>query len=181
MRSILRRLVICLFATLSGPHLVAHAAQDKPFSSEELEQIVAPIALYPDALLAQVLMAATYPLEVVEAARWLEKNPKPQPKDLEAKLKDQTWDPSVKSLCGFPDVLQRMNDNLDWTQDLGDAFLGQKELVMDTVQNMRRKAYDSGNLKSGKEQTVTEQADKIIVIEAADPEVIYVPTYTAVG
>ena len=147
------------------------------FINEQLEQIVAPIALYPDSLLAQILMAATYPLEIVEAARWSAKNPKVTGDKLEAALKDQTWDPSVKSLCGFPDVLKRMNDNLDWTQDLGDAFLGQQSELMDAVQNMRRKAYDSGNLKSGKELKVTEQPDKIIVIEQSDPQIVYVPTY----
>jgi hypothetical protein len=153
------------------------AAPAKTFSTEQLEQLVAPIALYPDSLLTQVLMGSTYPLEIVQAARWVQKNPKMEPDKLEAALKDQTWDPSVKSLCGFGDVLKRMNDNLDWTQDLGDAFLGQQSQVMDAVQNMRRKAYDAGNLKTSKELTVTEQPDKIIVIQAAQPEVIYVPTY----
>ncbi len=154
----------------------APAAQGS-FSVEQLEQLVAPIALYPDALLAQLLMASTYPLEIVEAARWSEKNPKMKADQLEAALKEQTWDPAVKSLCAFPDVIKRMNDNLDWTQDLGDAFLGQKTELMDAVQNMRRKAFDSGNLKSSKEITVTEKEDKIIIIESAQPEVIYVPTY----
>lgn len=153
------------------------AAQSSTFSKEQLEQIVAPIALYPDSLLTQLMMAATYPLEIVEAARWSLKNPKIKADQLEAALQKETWDPSVKSLCGFPDVLKRMNENLDWTQDLGDAFLGQQAELMDAVQHMRRKAYDAGNLESGKELTVTEQADKIILIEAAEPEVIYVPTY----
>jgi hypothetical protein len=153
------------------------AAQGAEFPMEQLEQLVAPIALYPDGLLAQVLMAATYPLEIVEAARWQAKNPKVKGDKLEAALTKENWDPSVKSLCGFPDVLKRMNDNLDWTQDLGDAFLGQQAEVMNAVQNMRRKALEAGTLKSGKELTVTEQADKIIVIETAEPEVIYVPTY----
>lgn len=153
------------------------AANASGASTEQLEQLVAPIALYPDALLAQLMMAATYPLEIVEASRWVQKNPKITVDKLEAALQDQTWDPSVKSLCGFPDVLKRMNENLDWTQALGDAFLGQKAELMDAVQNMRRKAYDAGNLKSGKEQTITEREDKIIVIESAQPEVIYVPTY----
>jgi hypothetical protein len=152
-------------------------AQPSTFSKEQLEQIVAPIALYPDGLLAQILMAATYPLEVVEAARWVQRYPNLKPDKLEAELKNKTWDPSVKSLCGFADVLKRMNDNLDWTQDLGDAFLGQKSELMDSVQNMRRKAYDSGNLKTSKELKITEQPDKIIVIEQAQPEVVYVPTY----
>jgi len=152
-------------------------AEVTTFSAEQLEQIVAPIALYPDALVAQILMAATYPLEIVEAARWVQKNPKLQGEALEKALQQFTWDPSVKSLCGFPDVLKRMNENLDWTQDLGDAFLGQKAQVMDTVQAMRRKAYEAGTLKSSKELTVKEESNTIIVIEAADPEVIYVPTY----
>ena len=153
------------------------AAKSGTFDNDHLEQLVAPIALYPDALLAQVLMASTYPLEIVEAARWVQKNPKVTGDKLEAALKQETWDPSVKSLCAFPDVIKRMNDNLDWVQDLGDAFLAQKEQLMQCVQTMRRKAYDSGNLKSGKEITVTEQTDKVIVIESAQPEVIYVPTY----
>ncbi|MFN0241768.1 MAG: DUF3300 domain-containing protein [Planctomycetota bacterium] len=153
------------------------AAQGATVSKEHLEQLVAPIALYPDSLLAQLLMASTYPLEIVEAARWVLKNPKVTGDKLEAALKDKAWDPSVKSLCGFADVLARMNDNLDWTQDLGDAFLGQKAELMQAVQDMRRKAFDAGNLKSSKELTVTEQSDKIIVIVAAEPEVIYVPTY----
>ena len=147
------------------------------FGTEQLEQLVAPIALYPDALLTQVLMAATYPLEVVEAARWVKKNTGLRGDALETALKDQTWDPSVKSLCALPDVLGRMNENLDWTQDLGDAFLAQQGQLMDAVQNMRRKAYEAGNLKSSEQQTVTEQPDKIIVVESTQPEVVYVPTY----
>jgi len=147
----------------------AVAGQSGAFSAEQLEQIVAPIALYPDALLAQILMGSTYPLEIVEAARWMAKNPKLTGDKLEAALKEHTWDPSVKSLCGFQDVLKRMSDNLDWTQDLGDAFLGQKSALMDAVQGMRRKAYEAGNLKSSKELTVTEEADQIIVIQQADP------------
>ncbi len=170
-------------ATLSAPaapnaqEAPAAAAQSTSFSTEQLEQIVAPIALYPDALLAQLMIAATYPLEIVEAARWQKSHASKKGDELEKALQGQTWDPSVKSLCGFPDVLKRMNENLDWTQDLGDAFLGQREEVMKAVQAMRRKAYDAGNLKSSKELTVKEEADQIIVIQAADPEVIYVPTY----
>ena len=131
----------------------AKAEPAATFSKEQLEQIVAPIALYPDALLTQVMMASTYPLEIVEAARWMQKNPKITADKLDAALQKETWDPSVKSLCGFNDVLKRMNENLDWTQDLGDAFLGQQTELMDSVQTMRRKAYDAGNQKSGKELT----------------------------
>lgn len=164
-------------ATGEGAVGAQQSAQGGTFQNDQLEQLVAPIALYPDALLAQVLMASTYPLEIVEAARWSAKNSKVTGDKLEAALKEQTWDPSVKSLCAFPDVVKRMNDNLDWVQDLGDAFLGQREALMACVQTMRRKAYDSGNLKSSKEITVTEQTDKVIVIQSAQPEVVYVPTY----
>jgi uncharacterized membrane protein YgcG len=147
------------------------------FSAEQLEQIAAPIALHPDALLAHIMMGATYPLEVVEAARWVEKNSKLTGKALEDALKSQDWDPAVKSLCGFPSVLKQMSDNLDWTQDLGDAFLGQKKELMDAVQRMRRKALDSGNLKSTEQQKVSEEG-QVIIIQSASPEVIYVPTYS---
>lgn len=147
------------------------------WTTERLEQLVAPIALYSDGVLAQVLMASTYPLEIVQAARWVAKNPKLEGAPLEQALKGQDWDPSVKSLCGLRDVLERMNENLDWTQDLGDAFLAEKAKLMDAVQNMRRKALEAGQLASGDQQKVTEQEDKIIVIEQASPEVVYVPTY----
>jgi hypothetical protein len=156
----------------------AAAPAAEEFSKEQLEQLVAPIALYSDALLMQVLMASTYPLEVVEADRFMKKNPELKDDKLEAALKDQDWDPSVKSMCTLPDVLKRMSENLDWTQDLGDAFLGQKDQLLDTVQFMRGKAHDSGNLKSSEQQTVTVKEDKIIVIESPSPEVVYVPTYS---
>lgn len=156
----------------------AEGQKASTFAAAQLEQIVAPIALYPDALLMQILMASTYPLEIVEAHRWAQKNPSLKGKDLEEALKKQDWDASVKSLCGFPDVLKRLNENLDWTQDLGDAFLGQKTEILDTVQKMRGKALEAGQLKTTEQQKVTQQADKIIVIESASPEVIYVPTYS---
>jgi hypothetical protein len=155
----------------------AAAAQDKPLGPEHLEQLVAPIALYPDSLLAQALMASTYPLEIVQAARWVKQNASLKGDALEKALQSQTWDPSVKGLCGLPSVLNKMNDNLDWTQDLGDAFLADKNALMEAVQRMRTKAYEAGNLKTGKEQTVTQREDKVIVIESADPQVVYVPTY----
>jgi hypothetical protein len=182
MNALRTALVLCLAAPAFARQETAPdppAAPASAFTNEQLEQIVAPIALYPDALLSQILMAATYPLEIVEAGRWAEQkeNAKIKGDALESALQKQTWDPSVKSLCGFREVLARMNDNLDWTRDLGDAFLGQQKELMDAVQIMRRKAYDAGNLKTSKEQTVTEQSDKIIVIETAEPEVIYVPTY----
>ncbi len=169
---------LAALALAAFAHPRTDPAQDKStFTVEQLEQMVAPIALHPDALLTQILMASTYPLEIVEAQRWVQKDPKRTGKALEEALKEEDWDPSVKSLCGFPAVLQQMNDNLDWTQDLGDAFLAQKAELLDTVQRMRQKALESGNLKSTEQQTVT-QDEKIIIIQSASPEVIYVPTYS---
>ena len=157
----------------------AAAPASAPFKQEEIEQLVAPVALYPDALLAQVLMASTYPLEVVLAARWTQANPKVSGAALENAMQSQTWDPSVKSLTAVPQVLEMMEQRVDWTQKLGDAFLGQEAEVMKAVQRLRAKASAAGNLKSGKEQVVTtktEGGETTIVIEPAT-EVVYVPTY----
>ncbi|HKB37658.1 MAG TPA: DUF3300 domain-containing protein, partial [Gemmataceae bacterium] len=126
-----------------------------PFKAEELDQIVAPIALYPDPLLAQILMASTYPLEVVQAARFVKENPNLKGDQLNEALKQQTWDDSVKSLTTFPEVLAMMDAKVDWTQKLGDAFLGQQKDLMSAVQRLRARAYSEGNLKSTKEQTVS--------------------------
>jgi len=155
----------------------AQPAQPAAFTAAQLEQLVAPIALYPDSLLSQVLIGSTYPLEVVEAARWVKKNSALKGTALEEALTKQDWDESVKTLCGFPEALNKMNENLDWMQDLGDAFLGQQAEVMDAVQRMRAKAFESGNLKSSEQQTVTQTTEKIVVIEPAT-EVIYVPAYS---
>jgi hypothetical protein len=155
------------------------AAQTAGFAPDQLEQLVAPIALYPDALLMQILMAATYPLEIVQADRFVSQNPELTGEALEQAMLEQDWDPSVKSLCTLPSVLTQMSENLDWTQDLGDAFLGQQDEILDTVQRMRGKAYEAGNLKSSEQQVVAQQEDKIIVIESADPQVVYVPTYSS--
>jgi hypothetical protein len=155
-----------------------------PFKKEELEAIVAPIALYPDALLAQIFMASTYPLEIVEAARWSKANPNVTGDAVAGAVQKETWDPSVKSLCAFPTVLANMNDKIDWTQKLGDAFLAQQKEVMQAVQILRGKAKETGNLKSTKEVTVKEEpapagspAPQTIIIESPDPEVVYVPSY----
>src|SRR6476661_5875930 len=128
MKTLHKTIAACLIAALALVQF-AHAQDAKepaPFKKEQIEQLVAPIALYPDALVAQVLMASTYPLEVVEAARWVEQNPSLTGAALEEGLKQNEWDPSVKALCGIPTVLKRMNDNIAWTKDLGDAFLSQK-------------------------------------------------------
>jgi hypothetical protein len=126
----------------------------KPLTNAQIEQLVAPIALYPDDLLSQVLMASTYPLEVVEAARWSSENPKVTGKALEDAMQKQDWDPSVKALTAVPQTLQMMNDRLSWTQDLGDAFLAQQTNVLDAVQRLRARADSAGNLKSTQQQTV---------------------------
>jgi len=152
----------------------------KSFSQEELDQLLAPIALYPDALMAQVLMASTYPLEVVTAERWVKANPGLKDKALEDALQQQSWDPSVKSLTVFPQVLTMMSEKIDWTQKLGDAFLAQQKDVLATAQALRAKAAEQGNLKDTKEQkvtTATENNTTIIKIEPTSPEVVYVPTY----
>jgi len=146
------------------------------FSREQLDQIVAPIALYPDDLVAQILMASTYPLEVVQADRWAKSNKDLKGDALAKALEKESWDPSVKSLVNFPQVLTMMSEKLDWTQKLGDAFLGQEKDVMDTVQALRKKAKDAGNLKTTPEQKVVEEKETII-IQPANPEVVYVPTY----
>jgi hypothetical protein len=148
------------------------------FRPEEIDQLMAPIALYPDELLAQVLAASTYPLEIVQAARFMEQNKELKGEKLMAAAKDKDWDPSVKAMLEFPDVLLMMNEKLEWTQKLGDAFLGQQRDVMESAQRLRQKAQESGNLKSTKEQKViVEEQTKTIIIQPASPEVVYVPTY----
>ncbi len=150
--------------------------QTDRFREEELAQMLAPIALYPDSLIAQMLMASTYPLEVVEAERWLKQNNDLKGDALNDALQGKTWDPSVKSLCHFPDVLFAMSDKLDQTRKLGDAFISQEDEVMATIQELRRKAEEQGNLKTTKEQQVIDEGEAIR-IEPADPEVVFVPVY----
>jgi hypothetical protein len=154
--------------------------EQKPFSAEELDQILAPIALYPDSLLSQVMMAATYPLEIVEAARWSRANPALKGDAAVAAVKDKSWDVSVKSLVAFPPVLAQMNEHLDWTQKLGDAMIAQEQDIADSIQRLRARAADAGNLQSTKEQAVSIQtsgSERIISIAQADPQVVYVPSY----
>jgi len=177
----LRRVIWIIVTLLVMPGgIMAQDAVDSDqaynFSREELTQMLAPIALYPDALTAQVLMASTYPLEVVEADRWMNQNRQLKENDLDTALQDKSWDPSIKSLCHFPDILKSMSDKLDQTRKLGDAFLGQEEEVMATIQELRGKARDQGTLKTTNEQKVIVEKDNII-IEPANPEVIYVPVY----
>ena len=138
--------------------------------------MLAPIALYPDALLSQILMAATYPLEVVEAARWTRANPGYRGEAAVSAVASQTWDPSVKSLVAFPEILSMMDERLVWTERLGDAFLGQQAQVMDTVQELRSRAYAAGNLRSTDQMLVTDEAGTI-ALQPANPQVIFVPYY----
>jgi hypothetical protein len=149
-------------------------------SAEQLEQLVAPIALYPDALVAQILAGSTYPTQIVEADRWMQQNVKLKGDDLAKAVDQQPWDASVKALTQFPSVLDNMSNNLSWTSALGDAYFNQQQDVMNAVQELRRKAKDAGNLKTTKEQTVTTQgtgSQTTVIIQPANPQVVYVPTY----
>ena len=164
------------------------------FKTEELDQMLAPIALYPDDVLANILMASTYPLEIAQAARWRKEpsNSKLKGDALSKALEAKSWDPSVKALAQFPDVLQLMSDELEWTQKLGDAFLAQEDDVFARIQFLRQKADESGNLKTTRKQKVTKkersssgsgtsggaaQQQYYYVIEPVDPEVVYIPVY----
>jgi hypothetical protein len=165
-------------AGLYVTHAGAETTETEEFNAEQLDALLAPIALYPDPLLAQVLMASTFPLEVVTPGRWIEDPAnKPLSGDALAKaVEAQTWDPSVKSLVPFPSVLALLNSNLDWTQQLGYAFADQQEAVMDSVQRLRLQAQSAGNLQTTEQQIVhTEQ--QVITIEPAQPTVVYVPNY----
>src|SRR5271163_92613 len=144
-----------LFSDESSPSFSPSAATEPttpPISQEELDQVLAPIALYPDSLLSQIFMASTYPLEVVQADRWVKANKNLNDDAQAAELENQTWDPSVKSLVNFPQVLAMMSEKLDWTIKLGDAFIGQQKQVMDTVQTLRTKAQQAGNLQTTDQQ-----------------------------
>lgn len=173
-------LALALAAPL--PLLGQQPVAPRSFSPEELEQIGAPIALYPDALLAQVLMAATYPLEIVMAARFVEARPGLEGEALNEALTAQNWDDSVKSLASFPRVLGMMNEQLAWTQKLGDAALAQREELMDAIQRLRARARAEGTLATTPQQVVSvepapEQGQPVVGIEPAAPGVIYVPAY----
>jgi len=157
------------------------AGSSATFSKEQIEQLVAPIALYPDSLLSQVLMAATYPADVAEAAKWSKANKDMKGDAAVEAVQNQNWDPSVQSLAAFPQVLQPMGDQPDWVQNLGDAFLASSKDVLDAVQRLRAKAQQQGNLKTTEQQKViVEEAapqQTVIRIEPAQPDTIYVPAY----
>jgi hypothetical protein len=149
-------------------------------SPEQLDSLVAPIALYPDPMLAQVLAASTYPLEIVQLQQFLAKHKDLKDKALADAVSKQPWDPSVQGMAAMPEVVKRLSDDIQWTTDLGNAFLAQQSEVMDAVQRMRTKAKDAGNLKSNEQQKVETkvvETKQVVVIEQANPQVVYVPSY----
>src|SRR5437660_1401418 len=153
--------------------------------ADQLDALVAPIALFPDNMLSQTLVASTYPLEIVQLQQWLEKRQdiaKDQKKLSEA-VKKQPWDPSIQAMAALPDLVKRLADDIQWTTDLGNAFLAQQSDVLDAVQRMRKKAQDTGNLKSTEQQKVETnviESKTVIVVEQADPQDVYVPSYDPV-
>ena len=169
-------LVVLLVAPIGVFAQTNEENQNHTYSKAELDQMLASIALYPDSLLAQVLVAATYPEQVVEADRWVKANKDLSKDELNAKLDKKDWDLSVKALAPFPQVLAMMDEHLDWTTKLGEAFLAQQKDVMVSIQGMREKAYAKGNLKTTEQQKVV-VAGQDIEIEPANPEVVYVPYY----
>jgi len=171
----MKKLLAALLAVLLA--VTTAQAEERPaYSQGELDQMLAPVALYPDSLLSQVLMASTYPLEVVEAARWSRAHAGLVGDEAVRAAADKDWDPSVKSLLAFPQLLSRMDEKLDWTRRLGDAFLAQEAQVMDTVQQLRQRAQAAGHLLPDERQRVVADGSTI-VIEPADPRVVYVPYY----
>ena len=159
-----------------SPEQAAQGQQYLQQTPEQLHQLVAPIALYPDSLVAQILAASTFPEQVVEADQWVQAHLDLKGDNLGHAVDQQLWDPSVKALTAFPAVLGNMDKNLSWTSSLGDAYYNQEQDVMDAVQAMRQRAHEAGSLKTTEQQTVTSQ-DSIIIIEPASPEIVYVPEY----
>jgi len=175
------------------PLLVAAQSSDKPFNKEQLDQLTAQVALYPDSLLAQLFMATTYPDEFAKASAWSKAHPDAKGDDAVKMVENETWDPSVASLVAFPEVLITLGEKPEWVKNMGDAFLAQPEDVMDSVQRLRAQAQKAGNLKSNEQVKVSTQASapaptttvvqqaapapQVIVIEPAQPSVVYVPAY----
>ncbi|MFN8006935.1 MAG: DUF3300 domain-containing protein [Terriglobia bacterium] len=184
--------VLCVIAVVPGESLgyLAQSSAPKPTSTQaakippdQLDSLVAPIALYPDPLLAQTLAASTYPLEIVQLQQWLEKNKNLKDKALADAVAKQPWDPSIQALAALPEVVKRLANDIQWTVDLGNAFLAQQSDLMDAVQRMRKKAVDKGTLKSTEQQNVETkvvETKQVVVIEQANPQVVYVPSYDPV-
>ncbi len=169
-------LVLLVSASVAFAQTQAPAPRKAAATQQELDQMLAPIALYPDSLLSQIFMASTYPLEVVEAARWSRANPGLKGEEAVNAVEQRDWDASVKSLAAFPQVLAMMDQQLEWTARLGDVFIAQEPQVMETVQSLRQKAYEAGNLRSTEQAYVVQQGDTF-AIEPASPEIVYVPYY----
>jgi hypothetical protein len=181
MKTLFHSMASALFALLAAIALGfapvgARAQPAHTFSQQELDQMLAPIALYPDALLSQILMAATYPMEVIEAARWARDHTDLSGDAAVRAAETESWDQSVKSLLAFPQVLARMRENLQWTLTLGDAFLAQQSQLMDTVQALRRKAQAAGNLRSDDRVSMVQSGPNLL-LQPLDPQVVYVPYY----
>jgi Protein of unknown function (DUF3300) len=180
----MRRVAVLLILSAITASAQAQQSGTAAFSKEQLEQLTAPIALHPDPLLSQILMASTYPTEVVQAARWTRENANVSGQALQDAMQKQPWDPSVKALTAIPQTLQMMSDKLDWTQQLGDAFLGQQAELLAAVQVLRQRAEAAGHLKSTDQQKVSKatktvggSATSIISIEPTNPDYLYVPVY----
>src|SRR5580693_59552 len=180
-------MVVCA-ALLLAPNNALLRAQQPPelpppnqtLAPNQLEDLVAPIALYPDPLVSQILVASTYPLELVQASQWLQRNPGLTGAAVTQAAQQQNWDPSIQALVVFPDLVKRLNQDITWTTNLGNAFLAQQPDVMDAVQRMRVKAEQGGKLPSTSQQTVTttnNSGQPIIDIEPASPQVMYLPNY----
>ncbi len=180
---------VCILALLPGSAIAAPEQQQPAtpaeqsaatLSPDQLDSLVAPIALYPDPLLSQTLVASTYPLEVIQLKQWMDQHKDLKEKALADAVAKQDWDPSIQSLAGLPEVVKLLSDNIKWTTDLGNAFLAQQNDVMDAVQRMRKKAQEAGNLKSSEQQKVDTkvvESKQVIVVEQANPQVVYVPSY----
>jgi hypothetical protein len=171
---------LAMYAQSSPQQDVSQEQSAPKIPNDQLDSLVAPIALYPDPLLAQVLAASTYPLEIIQLQQWLPQHTSLKDKALVDALEKEDWDPSVQGIAPLPDVVKQLAENIKWTTDLGNAFLAQQSDVMDAVQRMRTKAKGAGNLKSTEQQKVetkTVENKTVVVIEQAKPEVIYVPSY----
>src|SRR5258705_11655996 len=167
----------------ASPQTSSSSADVSRIPPEQLDSLVAPIALSPAPLLAQTLAASTYPLELMQLQQWLTRNPGLKDKALVDAVSKQPWDPSIQGMAALPDVVKRLADDIQWTTDLGNAFLAQQSDVMDAVQRVRRKAEAQGNLKTTSEQKVETrvvESQQVIVIEQANPQVVYVPSYNPV-
>ncbi len=180
--------IICIAALVPGNAIAVQAQQpaaptqqaEPKIPPDQLDSLVAPIALYPDPLLSQTLVASTYPLEVIQLKQWLDQHKDLKDKALVDAVQKQDWDPSIQAMSALPDVVKQLADNIKWTTDLGNAFLAQQNDVMDAVQRMRKKASDAGKLKSSEQQVVETrvvESKQVIVVEQANPQVVYVPSY----